>query len=217
MEGDSAGASGKMLNHLALHYRPGDSDQVVRLFTTMGLTVEDLGPARNGDRLLKVYIQSPREDGFFFVTSATKAQLDFEAGLMRACSTALATYNERRQSDPESSFHIAVRYESLEALERAVAGLQAAAADPELAGRLTVIPMKARKGDVPAIAERMTSSPVFRSVARESFDPAIVQVFVQTDLVAGGLLAVGQTFELDYIFLDRVAPYVPVRVYEGLG
>ena len=207
----------KALNHLALHYRPGDSDRIVRLFRTLGLRVEDLGPGRNGDRSLRVVIDASRPDGFFFVSTATPAQLQFEATLEEACGGALGAYRQTRQSDPEAGFHIAVRYDSLEAVEQAIVGLRAVIAEePGLAERLSVIAMKAHSSDNPAIAERMASSPVFGPEDREAFGEGIVQVFVSTDLVAGGLLSVGQTIELDYIFPGRRASFAPVRVYDDV-
>ncbi|HEV7385105.1 MAG TPA: hypothetical protein VGN89_09515, partial [Phenylobacterium sp.] len=102
-----------MLNHLAMHYRPGDSERIANLLVAMGLLVEDLGPARNGDRLFKVYVQKERDDGYFFVTSAANPQLEFEATLAAACSVSLEAYREARRFEPESSFHVAIRYESL--------------------------------------------------------------------------------------------------------
>jgi hypothetical protein len=120
-------------------------------------------------------------------------------------------------TDPESGFHIGVRYDSLDALEHAVLAVQAAIAnEPRLAGRMSVTRFRARAGQDPAVDARMAASPVLQADDREAFGDKVVQVFVNTDVVAGGLLSLGQTFELDYEFPGRPPSYPPVRVYEGL-
>jgi hypothetical protein len=108
-----------------------------------------------------------------------------------------------------------VRYDSLEALERAVLALEASLKnEPRLAQRMAITRFKSRAGQDPAVDARMAASPVLQADDREAFGDKIVQVFINTDVVAGGLLSVGQIFELDYIFPDRPAPHPPVKVYE---
>lgn len=206
----------KYLGHLALHYRAGDGERVVQLFRSLGLRVEDLGPARNGDRFLKVIVDTdaPHGDGYFFAATAAPAQLAFEDALTASGGAALEAYRSARLADPESSFHIGVRYQSLEALERAVHAVEAMAGEPDLQKRISVVRMKAPAGRSPEVDARMAASPVFKPDDREAFSPGGVQVFIQTDIVAGGLLAIGQTIELDYVFPGRHPGYPPVKVYE---
>jgi hypothetical protein len=207
----------KALGHLALHYRAGDGDLVVRLFRGLGLRVEDLGPARNGDRFFRVVIDPASEDGFFFVAAAAPAQLAFEAALQGGCdAAALKAYRRSRVTDPEAGFHIGVRYDSLEELEAAVLAVEAALRDePRLQDRLSVTRFRARAGQDAEVDARMAASPALRPDDREAFGDRVVQVFVNTDVVAGGLLTLGQTFELDYVFPGRGEAYPPVKVYDS--
>jgi len=220
--GVTAGTA-KTLGHLALHYRAGDGDLVVRLFSGLGLRVEDLAPGRNGDRFFKIVLDPGVEDGFFFAATAAPAQLAFEDAMTEACrardgAAALAAYRASRVSDPEAGFHIAVRYDSLEALERAVLSMETARSDePRLAGRLALTRFKARAGQDLDVDARMAASPAFRPDDREAFGDKVVQVFLNTDVVAGGLLSLGQTFELTYHFPGRPPAHPPVRVYEAPG
>jgi hypothetical protein len=221
IEGETGNRT-KALGHLALHYKAGDGDLVLRLFRSLGLRVEDLGPARNGDRFFKVVVDSSSAegDGFFYVATVAPYQVAFEQALNSAFSAdkdaqALAAYRTARSTDPEAGFHIGVRYEGLDALEQAVLAIEAAMREePRLAGRIGVTRLKAPAGKNAEIDARMSRAPVFKADDREAFGEGGVQVFIQTDLVAGGLLALGQTFELDYLFPGR-ATREPVKVYEG--
>ena len=77
---------------------------------------------------------------------------------------------------------------SLEELEQIVLRVQRLAeSDPELKGRIKVTLNRARPG-TPEVDARMDASPVFAGVTRHTYGPNGVQVFVETDLLAGGPL-----------------------------
>ena len=226
---ESSRGKPKALGHLALHYRPGDSALVVRLFRSLGLRVEDFGAALEGllvqdpepsplvDRGYRVFINSEGQDGFFFAVTATSAQLALEDALIAAPPAALEDYRKARAVDPEASFHIGIRYESLEQVEHAIETLEAALAeDNAMANRVTIARFKAHSSLDPAVAERMAASPVFRPDDRDAFVENAVQVFIQTDIAAGGLLCLGQTIELDYVFPVAAPHFPPVAVFEPL-
>jgi hypothetical protein len=216
----SAGVSAKTFGHFTLHYRAGDGERVCDLFIALGLRVEDLGPARNGDRLFKVVIDSRgrADDGAFFVSSAARHQLDLETALATlANADAIKTYRAAGLAEPQAGSHVGVSYDALETLEEAVRAVEALAATPDFSGRVKVTRMKAKVGLDPAVDERMAASPVFRPSDREAFGDRYVQVFIHTDLVAGGPLTFGQMIELNYVFPSSSVGYASVKVYESEG
>jgi len=226
---ESSRGEPKALGHLALHYRPGDSALVVRLFCSLGLRVEDFGASLEGllvqdpepspavDRGFRVFINSEGQDGFFFAVTATSAQLAVEDALIAAPPAALEAYKRARRLNPEASFHVSIRYETLEQVEHAIETLEAAIAEePGMAGRVTITRFKAHSSLDPSVAERMAASRVFGPDDRDAFVENVVQVFIQTDIAAGGLLCIGQTIELDYVFPVDVPRYAPVETFEPL-
>ena len=86
-----------------------------------------------------------------------------------------------------------------------LAGLEVAAAPGgELEGRIHLVKYPARPGDdaaaSAAVADRIAASPAFSGHETQSFAPYWIQCFVTTDLCGFGILAFGNTFELDYVF-----------------
>jgi hypothetical protein len=217
----------KALGHFALHYRPGESALVVRLFQCLGFRVEDFGPSLDGllvsesvsspyiDRCYRVFINTESSDGFVFICTATRAQLALEDALAAAGLPALGAYKDARRDDPEASFHLTIRYASLESLEHALEKLDdAVRTAPGFKKRVRIKRMKAFSPTDPSVGTRMAASPVFTAEDPDSYAEKVVQVFIETDIAAGSLLTLGQIIELDYIFPGPMALYPPVKVYE---
>jgi hypothetical protein len=89
---------------------------------------------------------------------------------------------------------------TLEQLEAMVQRIQKLAAeDPELKDRVKLTLNRAKPG-TPEVDARMDASPVFGDVTRYTYGRNGVQVFVETDLIAGGPLGDNWVFEFDYVF-----------------
>ena len=113
----------------------------------------------------------------------------------------LTAYRQMRYDKPESIAHIGIRYKTFEEVEQAILALEKAAQPGgEFEGRIEIAKFRARPGLDPAIDQRMAESPIFDETAKPAFANYWVQCFVKTDLLAHGLLALGQTIELDYVF-----------------
>ena len=81
---------------------------------------------------------------------------------------------------------------------------RAVEADPRqggpLHGRVELTKYRARPDLDPAVDERMAASPLFTGDEHHAFADYWIQCFVKTDLFGYGILAFGQTIELDYVF-----------------
>ena len=67
-------------------------------------------------------------------------------------------------------------------------------------GRVELTKYRARPDLDPAVDERMAASPMFTGDEPQAFANFWIQCFVKTDLFGYGILAFGQTIELDYVF-----------------
>jgi hypothetical protein len=194
------------IGHLALHYRPGDEQAARRLLELLGCTLVQNGPAPGTDGFTTVVVDHDTwnyVDNVLYLSRAHPAQLALEDAIVErlADDPSLAAYHDARVGQPEALAHVGIRYASFAALERAVLGVEAAAAPGgELEGRAVVTKFRARPGADADIDAAMDASPVFGPDDRPAFADYGVQCFVKTDLFAAGLLALGQTIELDYFF-----------------
>ncbi len=200
-----------VLGHLALHYRPGDERPARRLLELFGCTLVDNGPAPGSDGFCTVLVdQATRNhaDNIMFLSRMGDDQLHLEDAIRsrlhvggEGVDPAVARFLDKRRTAPESSSHIGFRYRSFESLEQVLADLHAAGAPGgELEGRIEVTRYRARPGLDPAVDERMAASPAFDGTETPAFADYWVQCFVSTDLCGFGILAFGQTFELDFVF-----------------
>lgn len=199
------------IGHLALHYRPGDEDPARQLLTLLGCQLVQNGPAPGTDGFSTVVVDGEDWnyiDNVMYLSRISDAQLALETAITENLGDGtdhedprLSAYRELRAEWPESLAHVGIRYSSLDALETAVKAVEVAAApDGELSGRVSITKFRARTGLDPAIDERMKESSIFTDDDRPAFVDYGVQCFVKTDLFAAGLLALGQTVELDYYF-----------------
>lgn len=208
--------------HLALHYRDrADGALAARLLEALGfhscysVPRADSGPFWH-------FVLDPRAAGgtdrivyLMQMPPAVRAVYDrIDAAV--AGSPEAAALRLAQAHDPELGFHAAVLLHSLEELEAMIVRLRALGApDGELAGRVRVTLNRARPG-TPEVDARMDASPVFADATRHTYGPNGVQVFVETDLLAGGPLGDNWVFEFDYVFpgydeniLSRPTPRAP--------
>jgi hypothetical protein len=201
----------RAIGHLALYYRPGDMDPARQLLRDLGCTLVENGPRPGHDGFCTVLVddESPTyADNILFLAPLTPTQQELELTIREhfgldtgdAASTATA-FTEMKRTSPETASHFAIRYRDLEALERALAAVETdAAADGPLHGRVELTKYRARPGLDAAVDQRMAASPAFTGDEHPAFADFWIQCFVKTDLFGYGILAFGQTIELDYIF-----------------
>jgi hypothetical protein len=204
-----------VLGHLALHFMPGDERQARRFLELMGCTLVDNGPSPGKDGFCSVLINgrdANYADNIMFLSPVLPAQAAVENAIREtshigepAESQAAGKYREMMTTNPEAASHIGLRFQNLEELEQVLGDLEKAAAPGgELEGRIHLVKYPARPGDdgaaSAAMAERIAASPAFSGREAESFAPYWIQCFVTTDLCGFGILAFGNTFELDYVF-----------------
>ncbi len=174
-----AGMDGRLHNHTELVYRPGERALAARIFETLGCRVVETG----GPYLLVLVEPSEQGpyDNVLYASEVTPEQWAFEQALARelagsgAISEAFRAHRERLRREPQSSTHFGIRLPDPAALDAAIERIEKSSA--ELGGRLSL-------------------SAVFRPGDPGSLDPTLVQAFVRTDVVAAGLVTLGQHFEL---------------------
>jgi hypothetical protein len=183
----------RSLGHVALGIGPGDGPAAAELLRALGLEVTDNGPSKMGEPWYTALVDPHTFEGLenlFFVVPTSHEQRTLEASMSAVdASEFLAS----KRTNPESASHVALAYRDLETLEAAVRAVR------EL-DRVSVRVFRARRGD-PTIDERMDASDVFGEIDEEAFVDRTIQVFVHTDLVSTSLLCLGQTIELDYVFV----------------
>ncbi|WP_174274214.1 hypothetical protein [Sphingomonas bacterium] len=208
--------------HLALHYREAeDGPRAARLLEALGFS-PSYSTEGAGGRFWHFVIDPQAEGGtdriLYLIRMPAPLRAVYDAidvGLTG--SAEVAALREAQAKDPELGFHAAVLMHSLEELEALVQRVAAIAAeDPELAGRVRLTLNRARPG-TPAVDARMDASPVFAQATRHTYGPNGVQVFVETDLIAGGPMGDNWVFEFDYVFpgyeeniLNRPTPKAPL-------
>jgi hypothetical protein len=205
--------SATTLGHVALHYLPGDEAAARLLLQHLGCTLVDNGPKPGEDGFCTVLVDGASAnyaDNIMFLSRAGDAQLALEQAIRESLRIgtddvhpSVAAFGDRRRDAPESSSHLGLRFATLEALEDALGAIERdAQPGGPLAGRVEVTKYPPRAGVDAAIDARIAASPLFDGTQPPSFAKDWVQCFVKTDLFGYGILAFGQTIELDYVF-DR--------------
>jgi hypothetical protein len=201
------------LGHMALHYMPGDEAAARRLLEHLGCTLVDNGPKPGEDGFCTVLVDSDTAnyaDNIMFLSRVGDAQLAVEQAIRESLGIgtdhahpAVAAFGDRGRDAPESSSHLGLRFTSFEALEDAMAAIERdAQPGGPFEGRVEITKYPPRPGVDAAIDARIAASPLFDGTQPPSFAKDWVQCFVKTDLFGYGILAFGQTIELDYVF-DR--------------
>jgi hypothetical protein len=182
----SANGGGRALNHVELVYRPGERDLAAKVFELLGCRPHDTG---------RTYLTSfvePSEGDFVnnavYASEVTPEQWQLECALTNALAesgpvaVAARTYLDRLREEPQRSTHFGIRVPDRDRFDAVIEGLRDAADhDPDLAGRVRV-------------------SAVFAPGDPGSITDTMIQAFIHTDVVAAGLLVLGQHFELQYQF-----------------
>jgi hypothetical protein len=174
----------QQLNHVELVYRPGERALAARLFELLGFRVMD-----RGGMFLSAFIDAGTSDflnNALYASEVTPEQWALDRALLddfdgdQPVGAAARAYLDRLTHEPQRSFHFGIRYPDLDQLEATLAAIEAAGRDdPELGGRVSV-------------------SGVFRPGDPGAYTDVMVQAFVKTDVVAAGLLALGQHVELQW-------------------
>ena len=172
------------LNHVEMVYRPGERDLATRVYELLGMRVVDNG----GEWLFALVDPSVGDasNNACYASEVTPAQWALEQSLSSAMArgdsevgAAAQTYTETVQAEPQHSFHFGIRYLEREAFDATLDRVRAAAGDPQLGGRVSLLG-------------------VYDPSDPGAYAPGMYQAFVRTDVVAGGLLALGQLVELQW-------------------
>ena len=174
----------RQLNHVELVYRPGERALAGRVLELLGCRVID-----SGGTFLSAFVDAGTNDylnNALYASEVTPEQWELDRSLLEALDgdeglgAAGRAYLDRLTQEPQRSFHFGIRYPELELLEATLAAIEAAGRDdPELAGRIGV-------------------SGVFRPGDDGAYTDLMVQAFVKTNVLASGLLALGQHVELQW-------------------
>jgi hypothetical protein len=186
----------RQLNHVEMVYRPGERMLAARVFELLGLRVVDPGgrwPFALGDPALADF-----SNNACYASEVTPEQWALEQALEAAIGTqgdvrvagdaaadaggvgsTARAYLDRMRVEPQRTFHVGIRIFGREDFDATLNRMRAAATDPDLAGRITVIG-------------------VFYPDEPDALAPNMIQAFVRTDVVAAGLLAFGQHVELQW-------------------
>ncbi|WP_436777437.1 hypothetical protein [Yinghuangia sp. YIM S09857] len=179
-----APAVDRRITHAELVHRPGERALAARVLQLLGCQVIDRGGHWFTARV------EPNEDSYttnvLYASEVTPEQWAFETALNARIESdsgfaaTSAAWTARLRQQPQYSYHFGMRLASREALEQAVAAIEAAGEhDPELAGRIAV-------------------SGVFRPEDPDAATDTMMQVFVHTDVLACGLVTLGQHIELQW-------------------
>jgi hypothetical protein len=201
--------STRALGHLALYYAPGDMEASRRLLTDLGCTLVENGPRPGEDGFCTVLLDedtATHADNLLFLAPLTPAQLELEDAIRdqfaaRDADDPATAFTDMKRHSPETASHFAIRYREFEELERALAAVEADTREGgPLHGRVELTKYRARPNLDPDVDARMAASPAFSGDEPQAFANYWIQCFVKTDLFGYGILAFGQTIELDYIF-----------------
>jgi len=173
----------RRITHLELLHRPGERAQAQRLLELLGCRVLD-----RGGHFFSAFVEpevTDYLDNILYASEVTPQQWAFERRLEVAATEgplaqARSAWSEHMRAHPQYTYHFGLRLPSEEALDAALARIREAGREGgELAGRVEVVGVF-RPGDPDAATDTM------------------VQAFVRTDIVACGLVTLGQHIELQW-------------------
>jgi hypothetical protein len=179
----------RRLNHVEMVYRPGERELAGRVFEVLGLRVLDRGGT------WFTALVDPEVADFSnnacYASEVTPEQWALEQSLADAIADATDEvgdaargYLERLRTEPQRSFHFGIRFHQRDDFDAALERVRAVDDDPELKGRVSLV--RVFHPDEPGAAA-----------------PNMIQAFVQTDVVAAGVLAFGQHVELQWHLPDH--------------
>ena len=174
----------RRLNHVEMVYRPGERALAGRVLEVLGMRVLDRGGT------WFTALVDPEVADFSnnacYASEVTPEQWALEQSLADAIADAndevggtARGYLDRLRTEPQRSFHFGIRFHQRDDFDAALERVRAVDDDPELKGRVSLV--RVFHPDEPGAAA-----------------PNMIQAFVQTDVVAAGVLAFGQHIELQW-------------------
>jgi hypothetical protein len=192
----SAAPARRLLNHMEFVYRSGERKLAAGVFELLGFTVRD-----DGGEFMAACVDPEAPDivdNACYASQVTREQWAFEEQLGKALGSpdalgrSYAGYHDLIRREPQRAMHFGMHTSTLEDLEAAVERVRnAPRTHPELAGRISV-------------------SGTFYPGKPGSLAPNIVQAFFFTDVIASGLLTVGQHIEIHW-YTDRPPALAPAK------
>jgi len=170
----------RRLTHVELVYRPGERDLAKRVFELLGCR-----PVDRGGVFFTSFVDPEGEDygtNVLYASEVTPAQWAFEQALAGAAEVAdpMADYLAHLRQHPPQSFHFGFAVPTTAELDERVEVIRGAGEqDPELAGGIAVVG-------------------VYRPDDPGAYTDTMIQAFVWTDVVAAGLLTLGQHLEMQW-------------------
>lgn len=179
-----AKGQGRRLNHVEFAHRPGEGALAVALFEALGCSCEVIETPPYGKYIVVSLDGSPHGENDMFASEAEPEQLALEDALARSIAEgaemarAAAGFRSLQRDKAFRATHFGLRIPSVAALDAVIARLRALAKG-DLAGRLELGLTMERSAE----ESRATDAPM-------------KQIWVWTDVISTGLLAVGQQMEL---------------------
>jgi hypothetical protein len=167
------------LTHVELLYRPGERELAAKFLQLLGCETAD-----RGGTWFTAFVEptGPRDyaNNVMYASEVSPDQWLLEQAVAGSCRPARDAYTAMIHGDPQRSPHFGFRVADEAALDALIDRVrQAGEHDPDLAGRVAVHGVY-RPGEPDTIAQNM------------------VQVFVWTDIVASGLVTLGQHVEVQW-------------------
>ena len=177
-------AQTRRLNHVEFLHRPGEGKMVIDLFEALGCPWYEVDVAPFGKYVVIQMDKEPGENDIFVseaepeqiaLDNALQSQIDSGNGTL---ASALAQFRQMQKNRPFRASHIGIRIPSVRELDGVIERLSALGAGTH-AGRLDLGTTLSRSAEEAA----EMSAPV-------------KQIWVWTDVISTGVLAVGQQIEL---------------------
>ncbi|NUU22800.1 MAG: hypothetical protein HOV68_15005 [Streptomycetaceae bacterium] len=173
----------RRITHAELLHRPGERELAKRVLELLGCRVLD-----RGGHFFSAFVEPQVTDyvsNVLYASEVTPEQWAFEQQLDLAAAgdgplaEARATWAAHMRARPQYTYHFGLRLPTEKALDEALANIEAAGGDDELADRIGV-------------------AGVFRPGDPDAATDTMVQAFVRTDVIACGLVSLGQHIELQW-------------------
>jgi hypothetical protein len=167
----------RRITHVELLHRPGERDLAARFFELLGCEAVDRG-GHWFSSLVDPAGERDFSNNVFYASEVGAEQWALETALSDV--PAVATYRTALRAAPQFSGHFGFRVPTEAQLVEVVERVRVAGSDdPDLAGRVAV-------------------AGVYRPEDPGAVAPNMVQAFIWTDVVATGLLSLGQHVEIQW-------------------
>ena len=171
--------NGRRLNHVEFAHRPGEGPLAVLLFEALGCSCSVIDTPPYGAYVVVSLDGSPHGQNDMFASEAEPEQLALEESMALAgIGSSIDRFRTLQRERPYRVNHVGLRIPSVAALDETIVRLEELAGG-KLSGRLEL------------------GFGMERSVEEaRATDTPIKQLWIWTDVISTGLLAVGQQFEL---------------------